>query len=37
MFELDSNPEVHHYLGNNPVTDIQQVQNYISSIQQQYR
>jgi RimJ/RimL family protein N-acetyltransferase len=36
MFELDSNPEVHKYLGNNPVTDIQQVQKYITSIQQQY-
>lgn len=36
MFELDSNPEVHKYLGNNPVTNIEQVQKYISSIQQQY-
>ncbi|MES2560181.1 MAG: GNAT family N-acetyltransferase [Bacteroidota bacterium] len=36
MFEMDSNPEVHKYLGNNPVTDIEQVQGYIASIRQQY-
>ncbi len=36
MFELDSNPEVHKYLGNHPVTNIEQVQTYIANIQQQY-
>ncbi len=36
MFELDSNAEVHKYLGNNPVTKIEQVHNYIANIQQQY-
>ena len=37
MFELDSNPEVHRYLGNNPVTDISQVQEYIASLTDQYK
>lgn len=36
MFEMDSNPEVHKYLGNNPVTDIEQVRGYIESIREQY-
>ncbi len=36
MFEMDSNPEVHRYLGNNPVTDIEQVRGYIANIRQQY-
>lgn len=37
LFELDSNPEVHTYLGNNPVTDIQQVRDVITNIQAQYQ
>jgi ribosomal-protein-alanine N-acetyltransferase len=36
MFELDSDVEVHKYLGNNPVTKIEQVETYIANIQQQY-
>ncbi len=36
MYALDSNPEVHRYLGNNPVTDICQVQVYINSLLDQY-
>ena len=36
MFELDSNPEVHRYVGNNPVTDIEQARTAIANIRQQY-
>lgn len=36
MFELDSNPEVHRYVGKNPVTDIEQVRAIIANIRQQY-
>lgn len=36
MFELDSNPEVHKYLGNNPVTDIEKSREMIANIRQQY-
>ena len=36
MFELDSDPEVHKYLGNNPVTDRAQIEEVISFIRQQY-
>lgn len=36
MFELDSDPEVHRYLGNNPVTDREQINNVINNIRQQY-
>ncbi|MXN90070.1 GNAT family N-acetyltransferase [Flavobacterium sp. Sd200] len=36
MFELDSNPNVHRYLGNNPVTDIEQSRAVIAFIRQQY-
>lgn len=37
LFELDSNPEVHTYLGNNPVTGIQQVHDAVTNIQAQYQ
>lgn len=37
MFELDSNPEVHRYLGNKPVTHIDQSRVYIENVKQQYR
>ena len=37
MFELDSNPEVHKYLGNKPVNTIQESQKMIDSIRQQYK
>lgn len=36
MFELDSDPEVHRYLGNKPVTTRTQVIDVISFIRQQY-
>lgn len=37
MFVLDSNPEVHRYVGKKPVTDIEQVRAAIASIRQQYK
>lgn len=36
MFQLDSDPEVHKYLGNNPVTDKEQAMNVIHFVRQQY-
>jgi len=36
MFELDSDPVVHQYLGNKPVTNIQQSRDVITMIRQQY-
>lgn len=36
MFELDSDPEVHRYLGNEPVTDKKQALEVIHFIRQQY-
>ena len=36
MFELDSDPDVHKYLGNQPVTDKEQLVNVINFIRQQY-
>ncbi|MFD2822364.1 GNAT family N-acetyltransferase [Lacinutrix iliipiscaria] len=36
MFELDSNPEVHKYLGNKPIHSKSQAQVYIDSIKAQY-
>lgn len=36
MFELDSNAEVHKYLGNTPVKDLEQVREVIQFIRQQY-
>lgn len=37
MFELDSNPEVHTYLGNNPVKTIEDSRAAIAFIREQYR
>jgi RimJ/RimL family protein N-acetyltransferase len=37
LFELDSNPEVHRYLGNNPVTSIGQIEDAIRNIRKQYK
>jgi RimJ/RimL family protein N-acetyltransferase len=37
MFELDSNPEVHKYLGENPVKNIKQSQDVISMVRNQYQ
>jgi ribosomal-protein-alanine N-acetyltransferase len=36
LFELDSDPEVHKYLGNNCVKDIEQVKKIVTSVKQQY-
>jgi len=36
MFELDSNPEVHIYLGNKPVKSIEESREMIANIRQQY-
>lgn len=37
FFELDSNPKVHEFLGNNPVKSIEECKTYIASIQEQYK
>jgi len=36
LFELDSNPKVHKYLGNNPVKSIEESQNQIKNVLKQY-
>ncbi|WP_121352435.1 GNAT family N-acetyltransferase [Flavisolibacter nicotianae] len=36
FFELDSDPDVHRYLGNNPVKDKEQIDHVIAFIRQQY-
>ncbi|WP_369999973.1 GNAT family N-acetyltransferase [Winogradskyella sp.] len=36
MFEMDSNPKVHRFLGNKPVTSIDQSKSYIKEILKQY-
>lgn len=36
MFELDSNPEVHKYLGNKPVTTIEECRTTIELVRKQY-
>ncbi len=36
MYELDSDPEVHKYLGNKPVQNVAQSKEIIKSIRQQY-
>ncbi|MBP6625056.1 MAG: GNAT family N-acetyltransferase, partial [Chitinophagaceae bacterium] len=37
MFELDADPKVHTYLGNSPISTIQEARHYIDIIQQQYK
>ena len=37
FFELDSNPNVHQFLGNNPVKTIEQSQAMIANILEQYK
>jgi ribosomal-protein-alanine N-acetyltransferase len=37
IFELDTDPEVHKYLGNKPITSMEQAAAVIKFIQQQYR
>lgn len=37
FYELDSDPEVHKYLGNKPVQDIETSKNMVASIRQQYK
>ena len=36
LFEVDSNPAVNIYLGNNPVKDVKQIREIIQFIRQQY-
>lgn len=36
MFELDANPRVHKYLGNTPITSIEQAKTYIDNLKTQY-
>lgn len=36
LFEVDSNPQVNTYLGNNPVKNIEQIRGVIQFIRQQY-
>lgn len=36
LFELDSDPEVHQYLGNNPISTREEATNAIALIRQQY-
>jgi ribosomal-protein-alanine N-acetyltransferase len=37
IFELDSNPKVHTYLGNNPIKTLAEAENVIQLIQKQYQ
>ncbi len=37
MFELDSDPEVHRYLGNKPIQNLQQAKDVIDLVRQQYK
>ncbi|WP_418512998.1 GNAT family N-acetyltransferase [Corallibacter sp.] len=37
MFELDSNPNVHRYLGNKPIKKIAEAQKVIEGVKQQYK
>lgn len=37
MFAMDSDPEVHRYLGDKPYTDVQQSRENIAIVRQQYR
>ncbi|WP_428741508.1 GNAT family N-acetyltransferase [Tenacibaculum sp.] len=37
IFELDSNAEVHKYLGNNPITTYKQAENIITFFEEQYK
>jgi ribosomal-protein-alanine N-acetyltransferase len=36
MFQLDSNPDVHRYLGNKPIKSINQAREVISKVRKQY-
>jgi ribosomal-protein-alanine N-acetyltransferase len=36
MFEMDSNPKVHKYLGNKPITKIEEAKEIIKNIREQY-
>jgi ribosomal-protein-alanine N-acetyltransferase len=36
LFELDSNPEVHRFLGNSPVTEMSQIRTVIAMLRKQY-
>ncbi|WP_394758536.1 GNAT family N-acetyltransferase [Flavobacterium sp.] len=36
LFDMDKNPEVHNYLWQKPVTEIEEVHDYINMVRQQY-
>lgn len=36
IFELDSNAQVHRYLGNNPIHSLEQAEKIIALVRQQY-
>ncbi len=36
FFDLDSDPEVHRYLGNNPITELKQCEEVIGYLREQY-
>ncbi|MCB0457465.1 MAG: GNAT family N-acetyltransferase [Flavobacteriaceae bacterium] len=36
VYALDSNPNVHRYLGNNPISSIEKAEQYIVSVRKQY-
>lgn len=37
MFELDSDPDVHRFLGNKPIKHLQEAEKIIASVKQQYK
>jgi ribosomal-protein-alanine N-acetyltransferase len=37
IYELDAHPEVHRYLGNKPITSMQQAHDYIANVTAQYK
>lgn len=37
LFEMDSNPEVHHYLGNNPLTGFEKAKEVVAMVIQQHK
>ncbi|WP_310992789.1 GNAT family N-acetyltransferase [Aequorivita marina] len=37
MFEMDSDADVHTYLGNNPIASLDEAKGYIAAVQKQYK
>lgn len=37
MFDLDSNPQVHRFLGNNPISRLKEAEDIINNIKEQYQ